>query len=85
MVSVLAGTFEEVDVTHIEGDVDPVRDMEIIHDELRLKDVEYVEKQVVQMEKTVGRGSDKSRKGEYVSGLWRQWTINVRPLLLGAP
>lgn len=58
-------TFEEVDVTHIEGDVDPVRDIEIIHDELRLKDMEYVDKQVAQLEKTVGRASDKQQKLEY--------------------
>ena len=29
---------------HVEGDVDPTRDMEIISTELRLKDIEWVEK-----------------------------------------
>ena len=37
-----AGVFEDEDVTHVEGDVDPVRDLEIIHEELRKKDEEYI-------------------------------------------
>lgn len=28
--------FDEVDIAHVEGNVDPVRDIEIIHNELRL-------------------------------------------------
>lgn len=36
--------FDDAEVTHVEGDVDPVRDMEIIQTELRLKDIEWVEK-----------------------------------------
>lgn len=32
--------FENKDVTHVEESVNPIRDMNIIHDELRLKDVE---------------------------------------------
>ena len=36
--------FDEVDIAHVEGNVDPIRDIEIIHDELRLKDVEMAKK-----------------------------------------
>ncbi|KZP27406.1 hypothetical protein FIBSPDRAFT_1040237 [Athelia psychrophila] len=36
--------FDDAEVTHVEGDVDPVRDMEIISTELRLKDIEWVQK-----------------------------------------
>jgi len=57
--------FEDVDVTHVEGEVNPCRDMEIIHEELRLKDIDYVEKQVETMTKTVVRANDKKRKPEY--------------------
>ena len=53
-------------MTHVEGDVDPVRDMEIIHEELRLKDLEYLDKTIDHMERVVIRGGDKSRKAEYV-------------------
>ena len=41
------GAFDDDDVTHVEGEVNPVRDLEIIHDELRLKDDQYVAKQLV--------------------------------------
>jgi len=58
-------TFDGDDVTHVEGDVNPVRDMEIIHNELRLKDMEYVRKALEKLEKTCIRGNDKSQKGEY--------------------
>ena len=33
----MLGAFEDSDVTHVEGEVNPVRDMEIIHEELRKK------------------------------------------------
>ena len=54
-------------MTHVEGEVNPVRDIEIIHEELRLKDVEYINKNVEQLERVVVRGGDKAHKMEYVS------------------
>jgi len=36
--------FDAADVSHVEGDLDPIRDLEIIEDELRIKDVESVTK-----------------------------------------
>ncbi|GJJ08319.1 hypothetical protein Clacol_002530 [Clathrus columnatus] len=36
--------FDDAEVIHVEGDVDPLRDMEIIQRELQLKDIEWVEK-----------------------------------------
>merc|ERR1712080_699983 len=43
--------FEDEDITHVEGGVDPVRDLSIIAEELRLKDIEYLDKQIASMEK----------------------------------
>ncbi|XP_052812436.1 obg-like ATPase 1 [Mya arenaria] len=57
--------FSDEEVIHVEGDVDPSRDLQIIHDELRLKDLEAVNKQLEPLERTVGRGSDKGKKPEY--------------------
>ena len=34
-------------MTHVEGDVDPVRDLEIISEELRLKDLQYLANKIV--------------------------------------
>ena len=50
----------------MEGDVDPVRDMGIIFEELRLKDEDYISKNVEQLERLALRGNDKSKKFEYV-------------------
>ncbi|XP_077997262.1 obg-like ATPase 1 [Glandiceps talaboti] len=56
--------FEDEDVTHVEGDVNPVRDMEIIFDELRLKDLQYLQDRIQDMEKKVKRGGDKHQLAE---------------------
>lgn len=56
--------FEDDDVTHVEGDVNPVRDMEIIFDELRLKDLDKATKMVESLSKTATRSGDKSKKLE---------------------
>lgn len=54
-------------MTHVEGEVDPVRDLEIISEELRLKDEENLDKTLEKMERTVIRANDKKMKPEYVS------------------
>src|SRR5271169_2623131 len=38
------------------GDVDPCRDLTIISDELRIKDIEFVEKHLELLKKVTGRG-----------------------------
>lgn len=63
---VLPGAFDDPDVTHIEGEVDPVRDLDIISEELRLKDEETLDKTLEKMERTVIRANDKKLKPEYV-------------------
>ena len=57
--------FEDDDITHVEGDVNPVRDIEIINDELRLKDLAKVNKRMPELEKLYVRGNDKKLKQEY--------------------
>lgn len=61
----LCRTFEDEDVTHVEGDVNPVRDIGIINEELRKKDEEYLLAAIDKMERTVLRGADKKMKPEY--------------------
>uniref|UniRef100_A0A3Q3WRB5 Obg like ATPase 1 n=1 Tax=Mola mola TaxID=94237 RepID=A0A3Q3WRB5_MOLML len=57
--------FDDEDIIHVEGNVDPVRDIEIIHEELRLKDEEMIGPFIDKLEKTAVRGSDKKLKPEY--------------------
>ncbi|XP_055841722.1 obg-like ATPase 1 [Episyrphus balteatus] len=65
----LCRAFEDPDVTHVEGEVDPVRDLDIISEELRLKDEEKLLQNLDKLEKVVARGGDKKLKPEYDSML----------------
>ena len=60
-----SGTFEDKEITHVEGEVDPVRDLDIINEELRLKDEESFLKVFDDLEKKYTRG-EKKLKVEYV-------------------
>ena len=50
--------FEDDNVIHVDGSVDPVRDKEIIDTELQLKDLDTVDKNIAKYEKQ-GKGGDK--------------------------
>ncbi|MCL4155245.1 UNVERIFIED_CONTAM: hypothetical protein GTU68_062551, partial [Idotea baltica] len=50
--------FDDGDVTHVEGRVDPIADAEIIDTELMLADLESIEKRLVSTTKRI-RGGDK--------------------------
>ena len=54
--------FDDENVTHVDGSVDPVRDKEIIDTELQLKDLETVEARLVKYEKQAKVGNDKTAK-----------------------
>lgn len=51
--------FDDDDVIHVEGSVDPERDIHIIDDELILKDLESVEKRVYTLERQAKSGDKK--------------------------
>jgi len=53
--------FEDGEITHVEGGVDPIRDIETIETELMLADLESLEKRIVQIEKKA-KGGDKESK-----------------------
>jgi obg-like ATPase 1 len=48
--------FDDAEIIHIEGDVDPVRDLTIISEELRIKDIEFTEKALENLKKLTRRG-----------------------------
>jgi len=54
--------FEDEEVTHVEGAVDPVRDLDIISEELMLKDIELVSKHKERLEKEMAHSKDKKKK-----------------------
>ena len=53
--------FEDGDVTHVEGRIDPLSDIETIETELMLADLESLERRIVAMEKKA-KGGDKDAK-----------------------
>jgi GTP-binding protein YchF len=57
-VALVARCFEDADVTHVEGKVDPIADLETVETELMLADLESLEKRVVNLEKRA-KGGDK--------------------------
>lgn len=57
--------FDDGNVVHVDGSVDPVRDKEIIDTELQLKDLETVENRIKRVEKIAKVGGDKNAKVEY--------------------
>ena len=57
-VAFVTRCFEDSDVTHVEGRVDPISDLDIIETELMLADLESLEKRVSNLEKRA-KGGDK--------------------------
>ena len=54
--------FDDDNITHVDGSVDPVRDMEIINYELQLKDLETIDSRLAKTEKAAKSGGDKAAK-----------------------
>ena len=48
--------FEDSDVTHVEGSIDPIRDAEVVETELMLSDLDSLEKRLVQAQKRAKSG-----------------------------
>ena len=54
--------FDNSNITHVDGSVDPVRDKGIIDTELQLKDLETVESRLAKTQKQATSGGDKNAK-----------------------
>ncbi len=55
--------FDDDNLPHIEGSVDPVRDIETIDLELQIKDLESVEKKMARLEKLIKTGNKDAKLG----------------------
>ncbi len=54
--------FDNDNITHVDGSVNPVRDKEIIDYELQLKDLETIESRIAKVQKQAQTGGDKQAK-----------------------
>jgi ribosome-binding ATPase len=50
--------FEDSDITHVEGSIDPLRDIEVVETELMLSDLDSLERRLIQAQKRA-KGGDK--------------------------
>ena len=57
--------FDDDNVTHVDGSVNPIRDKEIIDTELQLKDLETIESRIQKVQKQAQTGGDKVAKQTY--------------------
>ena len=57
--------FDNENITHVDGSVDPVRDKGIIDTELQLKDLETIENRIAKVAKQAQTGGDKIAKRQY--------------------
>ena len=58
-ITYVARCFVDTDITHVEGRIDPISDLEIIETELMLADLESLEKRLPSLEKRAKSGGDK--------------------------
>jgi ribosome-binding ATPase len=75
--------FENDNIVHVDGRVDPVADKEIIDTELQLKDLESVEKKISRVEKAAKAGDAKMKKELSVLQLYKETLLagkNARAL-----
>ncbi len=57
--------FDDDNITHVDGSVDPIRDKEVIDTELQLKDLETIENRLQKVAKQAKTGGDKLAKQTY--------------------
>ncbi len=59
-LALVARCFEDADVVHVEGRIDPIGDLEVIETELMLADLESLERRLVALEKRAKGGEKES-------------------------
>jgi ribosome-binding ATPase len=57
--------FDNDNIVHVDGSINPVRDKEIIDTELQLKDLETIESRINKVQKQAQTGGDKQAKAVY--------------------
>ncbi len=55
--------FDDDNLAHVEGSIDPVRDLEIVDFELQVRDLDLIERKISRLEKLVKSGDKDAKKG----------------------
>ncbi|MBX9860746.1 MAG: redox-regulated ATPase YchF [Sphingomonas sp.] len=77
--------FENGDVTHVEGKVDPIADAETVETELMLSDLESLEKRVPNLAKKAAQGDKEAKIGASVLGQALELLREGKPARLTQP
>jgi GTP-binding protein YchF len=64
--------FDDLNVVHVDGSVDPVRDKETIDIELQIKDLDAVDKKIHRLEKAAKSGEKEAKKGVEVLQIYKK-------------
>ncbi|KAJ7541242.1 hypothetical protein O6H91_10G051000 [Diphasiastrum complanatum] len=76
--------FDDPEVIHVEDTVDPIRDLDVITEELRLKDKEFMQRKIEDLEKALKRSNDKQLKLELeCSQKVQEWLEQGKDVRLG--
>lgn len=68
--------FDDDELPHIEGSIDPVRDLDIVDFELQVRDLDLVERKILRLEKLVKSGDKDAKKGIEVLTVYKEQLEN---------
>jgi len=71
--------FDDPNVVHVDGSVNPVRDKEVIDTELQLKDLDSVEKKIQRLERAAKSGDKDAVKGVEVLKIYKAHLESGKP------
>lgn len=70
--------FDDDNLPHVEGSIDPVRDIEILDFELQVKDLDSIEKKIARFEKLSKTGDKDAKKGLEVLAKYKAHLENLQ-------
>jgi ribosome-binding ATPase len=68
--------FDDPNIVHVAGSVDPVFDKEVIDTELQLKDLESIDKKIAKVERSAKAGDAKAKKELSILQLYKSHLVN---------
>jgi len=72
--------FDDENLPHIEGSIDPVRDKEIVDFELQVRDLESIEKKIEKLAKQAKSGDKTAREGVSALNKYKEHLENFQPV-----
>ncbi len=70
--------FDDDNLPHIEGSIDPVRDKEIVDFELQVRDLELVERKIKRVEKVAKVGDKEAKKALEILNIYKEHLENMK-------